>query len=112
MLLIVTSLDSKFFGITFDTGNCLRNGDEPVGSAKLLGDHIFATHLKDVAPMYGGDPKEWYYYACTPVGQGVIDIPSSERSKFPAPIIRYLMFSPFFIAGYYRLIEINYLWTG
>lgn len=76
MLLIVESINSKNFGITFDTGNCLRNGDEPVQSTRLLVEHIFATHLKDVAPMYGGDPKEWYYYACTPIGQGVIDIPS------------------------------------
>jgi sugar phosphate isomerase/epimerase len=76
MLLIIESINSKNFGITFDSGNCLRNGDEPVQSARLLGEHIFATHLKDVAPMYGADPKEWYYYACTPIGQGVIDIPS------------------------------------
>lgn len=76
MLLIVNSINSKCFGITFDSGNCLRNGDEPVQSVKLLGDYIFATHLKDVAPIYGGDPKEWYYYACTPIGQGIIDIPS------------------------------------
>ena len=76
MLLIIESINSKNFGITFDSGNCLRNGDEPVQATRLLADHIFATHLKDVAPMYGGDPKEWYYYACTPIGQGVIDIPS------------------------------------
>ena len=76
MLLIIESINSNYFGITFDTGNCLRIGDEPVKSAKLLIDYIFATHLKDVAPIYGGDPKEWYYYACTPIGKGVIDIPS------------------------------------
>jgi 3-oxoisoapionate decarboxylase len=76
MLLIIESINSKYFGINFDTGNCLRYGDDPVYSTKLLADYIFATHLKDVAPLYGGDPNEWYYYACTPVGQGVIDMPS------------------------------------
>ena len=59
----------------FDTGNTLRNGDEPVEAARLLGKHIFATHTKDVKPIYGVSPKEWYFFGCVPVGQGVINMP-------------------------------------
>jgi sugar phosphate isomerase/epimerase len=75
MLMIVNNFDSDYFGITFDTGNCLRYGEEPVEMARKLSKHIFATHIKDVRPLYGGNPKDWYYYACTPVGRGIINIP-------------------------------------
>ena len=37
----------------------LRIGDDPVESARLLGKHIFATHTKDVKPVYGVSPKDW-----------------------------------------------------
>jgi len=75
ILMIVDGLDSEYFGVTFDTGNCLRYGEEPVAMAKKLGKNIFATHTKDVLPLYGGDPKDWYYFACTPLGEGVVNIP-------------------------------------
>jgi len=75
ILMIVNNLDSKNFGVTFDTGNCLRYGEDPVESAKKLSKHIFATHTKDVEPLYGGNPQDWYYYACTPLGKGIINIP-------------------------------------
>jgi hypothetical protein len=60
----------------FDTGNCLRNGDDPVASARLLGRHIVATHTKDVMPQRAWDPKDWMFFACTPVGKGLIDFPA------------------------------------
>jgi sugar phosphate isomerase/epimerase len=63
------------FGMCFDTGNCLRNGDEPVESARTLGRYILATHTKDVAPLYGWDPKDWMFFACTPVGRGIVNFP-------------------------------------
>jgi sugar phosphate isomerase/epimerase len=75
ILTIVNNMDSDFFGVTFDTGNCLRYGEEPAAMAKKLGKHVFATHTKDVQPLYGGNPKDWYYFACTPVGKGVVNIP-------------------------------------
>ncbi len=75
MLEIITNLDSPYFGMTFDTGNCLRNGDDPVQSARLLGKHIVATHVKDVKPIYGWDPKDWMFFSCTPLGQGIVNIP-------------------------------------
>ena len=72
---IIRKIDSEYFGITFDTGNALRIGDDPVTFAKYLGKYVFATHTKDVKPLYGGNPKDWYYFACVPVGEGVVNIP-------------------------------------
>jgi len=74
ILQIVNNLNSSNFGVTFDTGNCLRYGEDPVKSAEKLSKYIFATHTKDVEPLYGGDPQDWYYYACTPLGKGIINI--------------------------------------
>ncbi len=73
---LIERVDSPHFGMCFDTGNSLRIGDDPVESARLLGKHVFATHTKDVKPVYGVSPKEWYFFACVPVGQGVIDMPA------------------------------------
>jgi sugar phosphate isomerase/epimerase len=73
---LFAAVDSPHFGMCFDTGNCLRNGDDPVSSARLLSRHIFATHTKDVAPLYGWNPKDWMFFACTPVGKGIIDFPA------------------------------------
>jgi sugar phosphate isomerase/epimerase len=72
---LVDRINSPYFGVCFDTGNALRIGDDPVESVRLLGKHIFATHTKDVKPVYGVSPKEWFFFACVPVGQGVIDMP-------------------------------------
>jgi 3-oxoisoapionate decarboxylase len=73
---LINRVDSPYFGTTFDTGNALRIGDDPVESARLLAPHVFATHTKDVAPLYGVSPKEWYFFACVPVGQGIINMPA------------------------------------
>lgn len=72
---IVEGVGSEAFGITFDTGNALRIGDNPKEFAEKLGKYIFATHTKDVMPIYGGNPKEWYFFACVPVGKGCINMP-------------------------------------
>jgi 3-oxoisoapionate decarboxylase len=69
------AVGSPNFGMCFDTGNCLRNGDDPVESAKKLGRYIHATHTKDVAALYGWNPKDWMFFACTPVGKGLVDFP-------------------------------------
>jgi 3-oxoisoapionate decarboxylase len=72
---LLDRIGSDYFGMCYDTGNTLRNGDDPVESARVLGKKIFATHTKDVAPLYGVSPKEWYFFACVPVGQGIINMP-------------------------------------
>lgn len=75
ILMIVNNLDSEYFGVTFDSGNCFRYGEDPVVSAKKLSKYIFATHIKDVAPLREGNPKDWFYNACTPIGKGIVNIP-------------------------------------
>jgi sugar phosphate isomerase/epimerase len=75
MLEIFENVGSDYFGMTYDTGNALRIGDEPVKTAKKMAKHIFATHTKDVAPVYGADPQDWDYFASVPVGRGVINMP-------------------------------------
>ena len=76
MLEMFETIDSPCFGMTFDTGNALRYGDDPVAAAGKLAKYIFAIHFKDVAPLEGGNEEDWFYYACTPVGSGVIDVPA------------------------------------
>ena len=72
---LIEAVGSPAFGLCLDTGNILRNGDDPVASTRLLGRHVFATHTKDVAAQYGWDPKDWTFFASVPVGQGIIDFP-------------------------------------
>jgi sugar phosphate isomerase/epimerase len=73
---LIDRVNSPYFGMTFDTGNALRIGDDPVETARLMAKHIYATHTKDVAPLYGVSPREWYFFACVPVGQGIINMPA------------------------------------
>jgi len=76
MLEMFDALASPCFGMTFDTGNALRYGDDPVEAAKKLSQYIYAIHFKDVAPLDGGNPEDWFYHACTPIGKGLIDVPA------------------------------------
>ena len=66
--------------MTFDTGNAYRDGDDPVDAAKKLAKYIYAIHFKDVAPLEGGNPDDWFYNACTPIGDGALDIPALVRT--------------------------------
>lgn len=75
IMTLVTNVDSPYFGVTFDTGNCLRNGDDPVQSARLLSKHIYATHIKDLNVVYGADPNDWMFFSSTPIGDGILNIP-------------------------------------
>lgn len=76
MLEMFETISSDYFGMTLDTGNALRYGDDPVEAVKKLAKYIYAIHLKDVATFDGGNPEDWFYYACTAIGAGEIDIPS------------------------------------
>ncbi|MFV1966610.1 MAG: sugar phosphate isomerase/epimerase family protein [Pirellulaceae bacterium] len=74
MLEMLETMDSPSFGMTFDTGNAYRYGDDPVDAAKKLSGYVYAIHFKDVAPLNDGNPDDWFYNACTPIGRGVLDI--------------------------------------
>ena len=70
------AVGSPHFGMCFDTGNCLRAGDDPVASAKRLAKHVFATHTKDITAQYGWDPKDWMFFSTVAVGDGIINFPA------------------------------------
>ena len=76
ILEILTNVASDCLGVTFDTGNALRICENPVEAAQKLVKHIYATHVKDLAPLYGGNPQDWYFFASVPLGRGIVDIPS------------------------------------
>ncbi len=80
MLEIFENVASDHFGMTYDTGNALRIGDEPVGAARKLAKYVHAVHMKDVAPVYGGDPQDWDFFASVPAGKGVIDVPALVKA--------------------------------
>ena len=73
---IIERVGSPYLGVTFDSGNALRIGEDPIEAAGKLIDKIFATHIKDVAPLYGGNPADWYFFASVPAGEGIIDFPA------------------------------------
>ena len=75
ILTLINNVDSKYFGVNFDTGNALRLFEDPVEEAKILAPYIYATHIKDVSPKRGGSPKEWNFWESVPAGKGVVDIP-------------------------------------
>lgn len=72
---LIRNVDSRYFGVNFDTGNALRLFEDPVEEAKLLAPYIHATHIKDLSPHRGGSPQEWNFWQSVPAGKGVVDIP-------------------------------------
>jgi sugar phosphate isomerase/epimerase len=76
ILELIQKVDSKYFGVNFDTGNCLRMFEDPVASAELLAPYIYATHIKDLSPRKGGSPCTWNWWESVPVGFGIVDIPA------------------------------------
>ena len=73
MLTLIENVDSPFFGINFDTGNFLRLLSDPVKGMEKLGKYVLSTHIKDLKPIKGVSVDEWYFFACTPVGDGLVD---------------------------------------
>jgi len=73
---LMKAVGSPAFGMCFDTGNCLRNGDDPVAAARRLAPYVFATHTKDVTAQYGWDPRDWMFFSTVAVGDGLINFPA------------------------------------
>ena len=73
MLAIIRNVDSPYFGVTYDTGNFVRVMDDPIQGAEKLAPYVFATHLKDLKPQKGVPVNEWYFFSCTPIGEGLFD---------------------------------------
>ncbi|NLE76570.1 MAG: sugar phosphate isomerase/epimerase [Chloroflexi bacterium] len=57
LLELVEAVGSPYLGITFDTGNFVRLGEDPAAALGKLGSFVYATHLKDVreAPAEAAD---------------------------------------------------------
>jgi len=73
MLQLLTEVDSPWLGINFDTGNFLRLLDDPIKGMARLAPYVYATHIKDLKVQKGVAADEWYFFSCTPVGQGIVD---------------------------------------
>jgi sugar phosphate isomerase/epimerase len=73
MLRLLSEVNSPWLGINFDTGNFLRLLDDPVKGMAKLAPYVYATHIKDLKPQKGVAADEWYFFSCTPVGDGLVD---------------------------------------
>ena len=73
MVSLITAVDSPFLGINFDSGNFVRLLDDPIKGMEKLAKHVYATHIKDLKPQKGVAADEWYFFSCTPVGDGIVD---------------------------------------
>jgi 3-oxoisoapionate decarboxylase len=70
---LLNEVGSPYLGLNFDTGNFLRLLDDPVKGMERLASHVLATHIKDLKPQKGIAADEWYFFSCTPVGDGLVD---------------------------------------
>ncbi|MBZ5595611.1 MAG: sugar phosphate isomerase/epimerase [Acidobacteriia bacterium] len=73
MLWLLTEVNSPWLGINFDTGNFLRLLDDPIKGMAKLAPYVYATHIKDLKVQKGVAADEWYFFSCTPVGDGLVD---------------------------------------
>jgi sugar phosphate isomerase/epimerase len=69
---LLKNVNSPNMGINFDTGNFVRVLDDPVKAMGKLVKHVFATHIKDLKIQKGAAVDDWYFFSCTPVGDGGI----------------------------------------
>ena len=73
MLEIIHNVNHPNFGINFDTGNFLRVLDDPIKGMEKLARYTFATHVKDLKINPQAAVNDWYFFSCTPVGDGLVD---------------------------------------
>ncbi len=72
-LQLLEAVDSPYLGLNFDTGNFLRMLDDPIKAMEKLAKYVYATHVKDLKIEPGVSCEEWFFFTCTPVGDGVVD---------------------------------------
>jgi len=72
ILTIIKNVNSPYLGINFDSGNFVRVLDDPVQAMEKLAKYVYATHIKDLKVQEGVPVNEWYFFSCTPVGDGGI----------------------------------------
>jgi sugar phosphate isomerase/epimerase len=72
-LSLMEAVGSPYLGMNFDTGNFLRMLDDPIKAMEKLAKYTYATHIKDLRVQKGVSPDDWYFFSCTPVGDGCVD---------------------------------------
>jgi sugar phosphate isomerase/epimerase len=72
ILTILQNVDSPYLGINFDTGNFVRMLDDPIQAMEKLVKYVYATHIKDLKIQRGAAVNDWYFFSCTPIGDGGI----------------------------------------
>jgi sugar phosphate isomerase/epimerase len=82
LLRIIETVGSDHLRVNFDTGNCLRLFEDPVGAAARLAPYTISTHTKDIATRRkGGSPSENFtWWPACPAGEGVIDMPGAVKA--------------------------------
>jgi len=73
MLELIHNVNHPNFGINFDTGNFLRVLDDPIQGMQKLAKFTFSTHVKDLKINPQAAVNDWYFFSCTPVGDGLVD---------------------------------------
>jgi sugar phosphate isomerase/epimerase len=73
MLELIHNVNHPNFGINFDTGNFLRVLDDPIQGMGKLAKFTFSTHVKDLKINPQAAVNDWYFFSCTPVGDGLVD---------------------------------------
>jgi sugar phosphate isomerase/epimerase len=73
ILQLLDMVDSKYFGLNFDTGNFLRLLDDPIAGMEKLAPYVLATHVKDLLPDKNAKPTDWFFFAGVPVGKGMVN---------------------------------------
>jgi len=73
VLSLIHKVDSPWLKVTFDTGNALRVGDDPVEAARKLAPYIVCTNLKDIGEPTPGATDWRAGFPCVPFGRGRID---------------------------------------
>lgn len=76
LLSLLEAVGSPYMGITFDFGNFVRLGEDPVEAMERLAPFVYATHVKDIQVNPDVPPAEWYSYASVPIGDGILDVPA------------------------------------
>jgi len=75
MVELITTIDSPWLGVCFDTANNARMLEDSVIVARKLAPFTRATHIKDVARLEG-DSRSFASWPSVPLGRGQIDLPA------------------------------------
>lgn len=70
---LLDAVDSEYLGVNFDTANFARLLDDPIKGMQKLAPRVLATHIKDLKVNPNASVDDWYFFSCTPVGDGFVN---------------------------------------